>query len=222
MSKAESQLTFITRLRDYCSEKVPDHYLGPMDFMRTTLQHMSESIMKLKSETLAEACKNFLQQLDMNGVTDKELTDFKSILDKLISSPKFTDIKVSFAFGDKDGIKRELLNISPMSFIEEERKKPEQSDGTAQTAKERVSFIYQRLDFDALEKEFLRDPKQGVDGVLSRARQSVKEFCCAMRIPLRNKATFSPFILSDAEAMVAANDRFLRRIRQIELDAMSL
>ena len=221
MSKAESQLVFIARLRDYCSERIPSHYEseGPMAFMRTTLQHMSESIMKLKSETLSGACGSFVNSLEAGGVTDESLVEFKGLLDKLVSPSKFIDIKIALMMGDKDGIKKELLNVSSLSFLEEERKNPGEKD---RAVDERVSFIYRRLQFDEYEKEFLRDPKQGVDNVLLKARMSVKDYCCMMRIPLNDNDTLSPFILSDAEAMIAANERFLKRIRQIELDSRSL
>ena len=226
MSKAESQLVFIARLRDYCSERIPSYCEreGPMAFMRNALQGMSESIMKLKHETLTDACGKFVKALDEGKATEKDVDDFTALVGALVPSGTATDIagvlmKNKELSDSKDVIKRSLLNVSPISFIEEERKPPESRHASVVA---QVSLVYRALGFEDLIKELVRDPKEGVDRVLLKARQSVREYCCVMRIPMDDNDTLQPFMLAKAEAVVVANDRFLKKVREIELNSRFL
>jgi hypothetical protein len=226
MSKSESQLVFIARLRDYCSEKIPSHYEseGPMAFMRNALQGMSESIMKLKHETLTDECVKFTKALDGGLTTEKGVDDFLALIGNLVPGGTATDIagvlmKNKDPIENKDVIKRALLNVAPLSFLEEERKPIDQRPAAVEA---QVSLAYRGLGFEDLIKELVRNPKEGIDHVLLKARQSVREYCCTLRIPMDDNDTLQPFMLVKAEAVVVANDRFLKKAREIESNSRFL
>ena len=59
----------------------------------------------------------------------------------------------------------------------------------------------------------MNDP--AIDRILTIARESVADYCCLYRVPLRDDDTLTPFSLSRIDAVVGACFRLMVRIREI-------
>ena len=207
--KHEHQVRLIASLREF-SGKVSSAYISQKEFFITTLQSLSEHLMALKSDTLKEAAEQFAGKLDQGPVPNEILTEFKCLLDSLVSGRDFAVVNASL-IGGKELIKMRISKLQPLSVVEEERKAAADRDKTADRL---VTEAYKRLQFDTLETELKAhayDPKG--EWLLSRARENVAEYCCLYQVPLRDEDTLTPFSLARIDAVVGACYRLLARSR---------
>jgi len=208
--KYEHQVRLIARLREF-AEKIPPGYINQKEFFITSLQNIFEHLMDLKREMLAEACGRFCAKLDQGAVTDESIVEFKSLLDKFISSGDFAAVAASM-IGGKQLIKTRLSALRPLSIVDEEMKGGDRD----KTADRLVEEAYKRLKFEELEKELMQSVNDPViDRILTKARENVADYCCLYRVPLRDDDTLTPFSLSRIDAVVGACFRLIARIRGI-------
>ena len=207
--KFEHQIRLIASLREF-SGKVSSAYISQREFFITTLQSMSEHLLALKTDTLKEACEKFAEKLDQGAVPNELVTEFKCLLDALVSGRDFAVVGASL-IGGKELIKMRISKLQPLSVVAEERKPAADRDKTADRL---VTEAYKRLQFDTMETELkahANDPKG--DWLLSRARENVAEYCCLYQVPLRDEDTLTPFSLARIDAVVGACYRLLARSR---------
>lgn len=208
--KFQYQFSLIARLRELAGT-VTAGYINQKEFFIATLQNMSESLMDLKREMLREACEGFMAKLEQGAVTGEMVVDFKANLDKLVSGRDFSVIGAAIA-GSKELVRARLSALQPLSIVDEEKKVRDRE----QTADRLVTEAYKRLKFDALERELaLIVNDHAIDKILTKARESVAEYCCLYRVPLREDDTLTPFSLSRIDAVVGACFRLMSRIRDI-------
>jgi len=216
-TKAENQILFITKLKEYCSySEETKKYVNPVDFTYMTLGLMAETLMELKEQTISEARNNYFRALTEGSRCEKEERTLLEILDKAVPEKTFTKIKTAMNFRCKNTLVALLTEIAPLSIINEGRKAQTERDKAIEST---ISFVYRRLNFDCLEEEFklVQTKTTGsVENVLAKARQNVKDYCAALHIPMNENDTLSPFMLSNAEAMIAANERLIKRLREIQ------
>ena len=208
--KFQYQFSLIARLRELAGT-VTAGYINQKEFFIATLQNMSESLMDLQREMLRETCEGFMAKLDHGAVTQAMVVDFKAQLDKLVSGKDFSVIGAAIV-GSKELVRTRLSALQPLSIVEEERK----PHGRDQTADRLVTEAYRRLKFEALERELaLIVNDHAIDKILTKARESVSEYCCLYRVPLREDDTLTPFSVSRIDAVVGACFRLMSRIRDL-------
>jgi len=218
-SKADLQVAAIARLRDYCDYKnegvVSQHYMGQMQFMKEHLGQMSEPIMELKKLTYSDARDAFLKSLKDKTVTDASKAEFLDLLTKFMPRGLVLDVRSDMLLGEMDSLVKRLAAAEPISLLAEEKKKKDRDE----TVDKSITFLYNKLHFDDYANEYLHSTDKStvsIDAVLLKARQSVANYCCVLRIPMNDNDTLSPFMLSSVEALVAANERLIEKIREIE------
>ena len=171
--------------------------------------------MKLKDLTYSDACKAFLKSLKDRAATESSKGDFLELLVKFMPRGLVSDVRADLLLGDMGSLAKRLEDAKPISLLAEERKKIDRDD----TIDKDITLIYNNLHFDDCMKEYLHSKDKSmvaVDAVLLKARQNVAEYCCVLRIPISDDDTLSPFMLSRVEALVAANERLIEQIREIE------
>lgn len=208
-AKIEHQIRLIAMLRDFTG-RMPDVYGSQTEFFIVSLHSMSEYLVELKTATLREACDSFCAKLDRGSVTEKNLADFKSQLDKLVSESDFKTVCASMV-GSKELVRKRLSGLSPVSLLTEERK----TAGRDADSDRHIRETYDRLNFGSLAAAVSSRPDdRAVDAALLKARASVGEYCCMYHVPLDSEDTLSPFSLSCVDAMIAACYRLLADIRR--------
>lgn len=209
MSRLDHQVMFISMLREFTG-KVPSVYASQKEFFINSLRRMSEHLLDLKRETLAETCGNFAAKLDKGPVDGKTVSEFKEQLEKLVSARDFELIGGSL-IGSKELIRKRLSTLAPLSLTDEEKK----DGGRDSEAERHIKAAYERLDFPSLVREAGASPgDKALNAVLEKARAEVAEYCCLYRIPLDKDDTLSPFSLLRVDAVLAACYRILSDIRK--------
>jgi len=209
----------IKKLREYCNYSEREkRYLNTIEFTHTSLYLMAESPMELRLQTFNELRDSYLNALNKGEPTDKQGEKLLELLDRSVSESLFARIKSAMNFRCKNTLIGLLTDIELLSMIEEGRKPLEKRSKETEAV---ISFVYRRLGFDNLEKEFTISQDKGdatVDVILSKARENVAEYCCALHIPMNEDDTLSPFLLSQIDALIAANERLIKNLRRIQFD----
>jgi hypothetical protein len=223
MSKAEMQVKLVARLRDYCdsSQRVVSGYLNQRDFALSTLRNMSEAIMELKKETLADECNHLLKEIDkeFSAAPDTKWISagldsrIRTGLEAFISDGAHATIRMILMFKQAKELKDILSDLAAANTIEEDGKK---KLGDSSPSAKRVTLIYDRLEFPAMEKELIARPTdETLDSVITRVRDATKEYCSVISLPQSENDTLAPFMITSIESLVAANMRLLAKLQMI-------
>lgn len=222
MPELRLQNFVIARLADYCDFSArysEEMRRDPVGRLWSKLAEIDAPLAKLKEQTLAETARAFGERLKSGVPPASDLADFKQMLDSYLSPGDFAD--ASFALDDKslstpDGRAQAALTLAGLkshSLLAEE-KKP--ASARLKSWERLVADIHSRLDFPRLEKIAARKQPAGerrLRFILRRCRFNSADFCAVFRFPKGENDTFTPFILPRVEALVAANRRFLSRLR---------
>lgn len=222
MSKAELQSLFLTRVKEYCNysqncSQGAKRIMHPIEFTNTMLHVLSEPIISLKRETFNELKNAYLNSLERED-SERYRERLLEVLDRSISDNMFQRIEFAMRIKAKETLKKLLSEIQISSLIEEERKLPEERD---REAEKKIQFMYDRVGFLELEERFASAPVKSEEvliAILNESRKCFAEFCCAIHVPMNNDDTLSPFMLMQLDALIAANERLLKRLRSIQFN----
>lgn len=203
------QLLILNRITEFCRSSGAD----AEGLMRRTLLETELPLRQLKSGMYAEAGTKLMAAMHA-GIFDEEYcADLKLLFEKLLLPGDFADLAIHLDPGTKperiNWIARMLRSMHPMdSFIEERKPLSERSPAWEKL----VKSLYERLGLPKLERLRQRKPMttRRTELILRRVRHNVAQYCAVVRIPLATTDTFTPFMLTRIEAVIAAGLRFLK------------
>lgn len=221
MANLTHQCVVIARLADFCDwrSRFGGDMRDPTLYLWEKLKEIEEPISTFKQELLDDAVNSFLRRARASVPDEAAIGDFRQFLDRFVSAGDFADASFHLdakALGDPESRKwaeRVLRGLRAYSLLAEEAKPPERRHPGWEKL---VAEIYRRLGFDQLEAVLGHKPltHRRLRMILRRMRFNTADFCAVFHFPTKPEDTFTPFILPRVEALVAANRRFLRRMRR--------
>ena len=221
MAELRLQNFVIARLSEYCDfrQRHSDYGRDPVQYLWTKLGEIEAPMCQLKQQMLDDAVRSFLKNVSTVGVSEDGLADFKHFLEGNLSPGDFVDAVFlldipSLLDRDRRAMISDFLSKAKAYPRLQEETKPQ-----AQRAKaweKLVGEIHRRLRLDELERVLAHKPltERRLRFILRRLRFDTADYCAVFHFPIRPDDTFTPFILPRVEALIAANQRFLRRLRQ--------
>ncbi|MFH1725889.1 MAG: hypothetical protein ABII00_14870 [Elusimicrobiota bacterium] len=221
MLDVRNQSFVIARLADYCDYR--GRYRSDIDdpivYMWEKLRELENPMYDLKQQLLMEAACGFFWKVHDGQATEGRLADFKQLLDGYLSPGDFADAAFHLAdlghLADKERMKTavEFFKRLKAHRLLDEEDKPEED--RSKNWRRLVDDIYKRLQFDLLERVRRRRPltARRLNVLIRRCRYNTAEYCTVFHFPIHPGDTFTPFIVPRVEALIAANQRFLRQLR---------
>ena len=215
-----NQRIFIARLKDYYeyNQIAASYNQDQASFMKYKLEEMVEPMEELKKGVLSEATPKYLKALEKGKATEKIDNDFKDLLYTLIPYKDFLDIQAVYVMHERgsenhiNDLKSKLSDIKIRSLIEEEKR-----GELDKSAQDLILGTYKRLGLDNLEEEYSANTTdETLNKILAKTRGNVKEYCVVFKVPDKESGIMSPFMLTRAEAAIAANARFFKRLEKVK------
>ena len=213
------QTFILARLGEFCTYngRVARSYSDPWSYMRQKLEQLEPPLTALKEELLEATRRRLLAQIKSGDIDEEGYSDFKLLLDRLLSRGDFADVAMHLNAqngSESRATIAQLLSSAKIShvFIEERKPAGERSPHWEKL----VGELYGRLGLDEIGKLIGRRKKitrRRRAAALKLMRRNVAEYCSVVKIPTDANQTFTPFMLPRVEALIAACLRFLNRYR---------
>lgn len=220
MAELRLQNFVIARLSEYCDFRQRSESYGrdPIQYLWGKLGEIEHPLYELKQQMLEDAVRSFLKRASTLGVTEEELADFKQFLESNLSPGDFVDAAFLLDMPSLLDVQRRKLISDHLSKARTHRRLQEEGKPEGQRGKaweKLVGEIRRRLGLEQLERVLRRKPldERRLRFILRRLRFVTADFCAVFHFPMRPDDTFTPFIMPRVEALVAANQRFLRLLR---------
>jgi hypothetical protein len=185
--------------------------------MRRKLQETEAALVGLKKGLLAATNKRLLEEIGEGPLDAERCADYKILYEKLLTAGDFADLAIHLEPGDAlknqaDWFQKILSRLEPMNLFGEEQKPAEQRGRDWERL---VDGLYRRLNLDCMEKILARKARTAKRKaiILRRLRRNVAEYCSVVRLPTDERETFTPFMLTRIEGLIAAALRFLNKYR---------
>jgi hypothetical protein len=214
------QLTIIMRLNDFCrwGRTMRHHEHDEWNYMREKLLATEDALTSLKTELLEATGRALLAEMGKGEMTEERYADYRHLMERLLSRGDYVDVAVHLttagggspaAINWLGGL---IAGLKPTTLFVEEKKPL--ADRSASWEK-LVNEMSKRVGLDLLAAVLEHKPitPKRRSTILRRLRQDVKEYCAVVSIPMDAKDTFTPFMLTRIEALIAANLRFLNKYR---------
>jgi len=220
MAELRLQNFVIARLSEYCSFRQPLALADdPVQYLWGKLREIEQPMYELKQQMLSDAVRSFLKRASTVGVNESELADFKQYLESNLDPGDFVDAVFLLDMPSLLDPKRRklieefLLRINAYQRLHEEIKPEAQRSKSWERL---VGDISRRLSLDQLERVLRHRPltERRMRFILRRLRFDTADYCAVFHFPVSPDDTFTPFILPRVEALIAANQRFLRLLRR--------
>lgn len=212
------QAFILARISEFCQyhAKLRHYDSDPWAFMREKLLQLEPSLAALKQELLAATRRQLLADLKQGPLEEEAYSDFKALLERLLSRGDFADVAIhlsaSAPAGNAEWVEKLLAQARADHVFLEERKPPQERSPHSDRL---IGELYRRLELDGLGKIIERGKRtrRRRAVVLRRMRRNVAEYCTVVRIPIDPRDTFTPFMLPRVEALIGACLRFLNKYR---------
>lgn len=219
MADFRLQNFIIARLAEYCDFRRPLAAQDPVLYLWEKLKEIETPLLELKGQLLADAVRSFMKKVEEGAASEAMLADFKQLLESYLSVGDFVDAVFLLDMDTlRDKSRWELLTdhfsrIQAYRRLDEDLKPLEKRNKAWERL---VSDICRRLGFDLVERVLDHKPltERRLRFVLRRIRLNAADYCAVFHFPMDADDTFTPFILPRVEALIAANQRLLRRLRQ--------
>lgn len=219
MADLSLQNFVIARISEYCDfHDSFDDVNDPILYLWEKLKEIEEPMYKLKQQLLDDSAASFLSRTSRGQLTEDLLADFKQLLESFLAPGDFVDavfmLEMSaFADPERKKLIEEFLRSAKAGKMLDEEDKPEEKMNKRWRVL--VGELYARLAFPLGEQVAARKrmTARRMRFILRRARFNAADYCAVFRFPVNPDDTFTPFILPRVEALVAANQRFLKRLR---------
>lgn len=217
------QLIITARLAEFCrfrEYRLKDES-DPWVVMRRKLEQIEAPLSQLKGELFAASKKALCDELRAGKVAEARLSDYKALFERLLSRGDFADLAFALMTAapgpaGAQALSEAVKEMQPIHLFIEERLPAERRSPSWEAL---VKELTSRLDIPRLDRIMTRGLAEGELSdrrkrtVLRRLRVNTAEYCTVVRIPTTADDTFSPFMLSRVEALVAANLRLLGKYR---------
>ncbi|MFA5140647.1 MAG: hypothetical protein WC728_15570 [Elusimicrobiota bacterium] len=219
MIEPRLQNFIIARLAEYCDFRRRSDAPDPILYLWEKLKEIEAPLQELKGQVLEDAVRGFLKKAEEGSVTESLLADFKQLLESYLSAGDFVDAVFLLDMPTlQDPSRRSLVTehfarARAYRKLDEELKPPEKRNKAWERL---VSDICRRLRFDLIEVVLKHKPltERRLRFILRRIRFNTADYCAVFHFPINADDTFTPFILPRVEALIAANQRLIRRLRQ--------
>jgi len=210
----------VARLADFCDYRSPAilRERDPILSLWEKLHEVPGPIYELKQQIYDEEVVGFFSKLESGDRRESDLMEFRHFLDRFLSGGDFADASFHITLGNLSEAHRRLdarnflSELKVCRLLDEERAPGDRRNPDWQKL---VAEIYHRLDLDLLELVVRRRPLNArrLPIILRRLRRNVAFYCAVFRLPSHPGETLTPFMLPRVEALVAANQRFLQKLR---------
>ena len=219
MAELRLQNFVIARLAEYCDFRRPIDAPDLILYLWEKLKEIEAPLQELKGQTLDDSVRSFLKKAEEGAVTEPILADFKQMLESYLSAGDFVDAIFLLEMPTLRDPSRRILITEHFAKVRAYRKLDEELKPLEKRNKaweKLVSDICRRLGFDLIERVLKHKPltERRLRFILRRIRFNTADYCAVFHFPVDADDTFTPFILPRVEALVAANQRLIRRLRE--------